>query len=163
MSATNQDEVGRGAVARDCALDQLGVTLAGAFSVPPQAGGDENARLENAGRGKRENGLVMDRRSSLNSRHTFQTLIEPAVQVVVCIYSYIAIITWFIVSYFILLFMTCFSVVVVGLLHYLYRAPVNALFSLVVLFITYCVEKSHFIQLFDQIKKEKKKRKKEKG
>ena len=104
----------------------------------------------------------MDRRSSLNSRHTFQTLIEPAVQVVVCIYSYIAIITWFIVSYFILLFMTCFSVVVVGLLHYLYRAAVNALFSLVVLFIMYCVVKSHFILLFEQIKKEKKKKKRKK-
>jgi len=56
--------------------------------------------------------------------------------------------------------MTCFSVVVVVLLHYLYRAAVNALFSLVVLFITYCVVKSHFILLFEQIKEEKKKKEK---
>ena len=62
--------------------------------------------------------------------------------------------TWLIVSYFILLFMTCFSIVMV--LHYLYRAVVRALFSLVVLLITYSVVKSHFILLFEQIKKERK-------
>ena len=50
--------------------------------------------------------------------------------------------------------MTCFSIVMV--LHYLYRAAVSALFSLVVLLITYCVVKSHFILLFEQINKEKK-------
>jgi len=52
--------------------------------------------------------------------------------------------------------MTCFSIVIV--LHYLYRAAVSALFSLVVLLITYCVVKSHFILLFEQIKKERKER-----
>jgi len=52
--------------------------------------------------------------------------------------------------------MTCFSIVTV--LHYLYRAAVSALFSLVVLLITYCVVKSHFILLFEQIKKEEKKK-----
>jgi len=57
------------------------------------------------------------------------------------------------VSYFILLFMTCFAIVMV--LHYLYRAAVSALFSLVVLLITYCVVKSHFILLFEQLKKER--------
>ena len=50
--------------------------------------------------------------------------------------------------------MTCLSIVMV--LHYLYRAAVSALFSLVVLLITYCVVKSHFILLFEQIKKERK-------
>ena len=64
---------------------------------------------------------------------------------------------WLEVSYFILLFMTCFSIVMV--LHYLYRAAVSTLFSLVVLFITYCVVKSHFILLFEQIKKKKKRAK----
>jgi len=54
--------------------------------------------------------------------------------------------------------MTCFSVVMV--LHYLYRPAVSALFSLVVLLITYCVVKSHFILLFEQIKKERKEKKK---
>ena len=49
-----------------------------------------------------------------------------------------------------------FSIVMV--LHYLYRAAVSALFSLVVLVITYCAVKSHFILLFEQIKKEKKKK-----
>jgi len=52
--------------------------------------------------------------------------------------------------------MTCFSIVMV--LHYLYRPAVSALFSLVVLLITYCVVKSHFILLFEQIKKEKKRK-----
>jgi len=46
----------------------------------------------------------------------------------------------------------------VMVLHYLYRAAVSALFSLVVLLITYCVVKSHFILLFEQIKKERKKK-----
>ena len=50
--------------------------------------------------------------------------------------------------------MTCFSIVMV--LHYLHRAAVSALLSLVVLLITYCVVKSHFILLFEQINKEKK-------
>jgi len=60
-------------------------------------------------------------------------------------------------NYNLLLFMTCFCIVMV--FHYLYRprAAVSALFSLVVLFITYCVVKSHFIQLFEQIKKKTKK------
>jgi len=62
--------------------------------------------------------------------------------------------TWLIVSYFILSFMTCFSIVMV--LHYLYRAAVSALFSLVVLLITYCVVKSHFILWFELIKKAEK-------
>jgi len=41
-------------------------------------------------------------------------------------------------------------------LHYLHRAAVSALLSLVVLLITYCVVKSHFILLFEQINKEQK-------
>jgi len=41
----------------------------------------------------------------------------------------------------------------------LHRAAVSALFSLVVQLITYCVVKSHFILLFEQIKKERKKEK----
>jgi len=53
--------------------------------------------------------------------------------------------------------MICLSIVMV--LHYLYRAAVSALFSLVVLLITYCVEKLHFILLFEQIKKEKNRKK----
>ena len=53
--------------------------------------------------------------------------------------------------------MTCLSIVMV--LHYLYKAAVNALFSLVVLLITYRVVKSHFILLFEQIKKERKNKK----
>ena len=40
----------------------------------------------------------------------------------------------------------------------LHRAAVSALFSLVVQLITYCVVESHFILLFEQIKKERKKR-----
>jgi len=51
--------------------------------------------------------------------------------------------------------MTCLSIVTA--LHYLYRAAVSALFSLVVLLIMYCVVKLHFILLFEQIKKERKK------
>ena len=72
---------------------------------------------------------------------------------------HILLLTWLIVSYFILLFMTCLSTVMV--LHYLYRAAVSTLFSLVVLLITYCVVKLHFIGLllFEQIKKEERKRK----
>ena len=64
--------------------------------------------------------------------------------------------TWLIVSYFILLFMTCLSIVMV--LHYLYKAAVSALFSLVVLLIMYCVVKLHYILLFEQIKKERKRK-----
>ena len=45
-------------------------------------------------------------------------------------------------------------------LHYLHRAAVSALFSLVVLLITYCVVKSHFLLLFEQINKEKKEKEK---
>ena len=51
--------------------------------------------------------------------------------------------------------MTCFSIVMV--LHYLYRAAVSASFSLVVLLITHCVVKSHFVLLFEQRKKKRKK------
>jgi len=43
-------------------------------------------------------------------------------------------------------------------LHYLYRAAVIALFSLVVLLITYSVVKLHFILLFEQTKERKKKK-----
>jgi len=57
-------------------------------------------------------------------------------------------------AYSVMLFMTCLSIVMV--LHYLYRAAVNALFSLVVLLIMYCVVKLHFILLFEQIKKQNK-------
>ena len=53
--------------------------------------------------------------------------------------------------------MTCFSIVMV--LHYLYRAAVSASFSLVVLLITHCVVKSHFVLLFEQRKKKKKRKK----
>jgi len=70
---------------------------------------------------------------------------------------HILLLTWLIVSYFILLFMTCLSIVMV--LHYLYMAAVSTLFSFVVLLITYCVVKLHFIRLFEQIKKEERKRK----
>jgi len=54
--------------------------------------------------------------------------------------------------------MICFSIVMV--LHYLHRAAVSALFSLVVLLITYCVVKSHFLLLFEQINEEKKEKEK---
>jgi len=73
-----------------------------------------------------------------------------------CHATNLLLLTWFIVSYFILLFMTCFSIVMVS--YYLYRAAVSASFSLVVLLIMYCVVKSHFILLFEQIKKRKRKK-----
>ena len=72
-------------------------------------------------------------------------------QVVVCIYSYIAInLAYSVIFYFVVydLFLYCHGIALLA---------VSALFSLAVLLITYCVVKSHFVLLFEQIKKERKK------
>ena len=75
-------------------------------------------------------------------------------QVAVCIYSYIAINLAYSVIFFPVvydLFLYCHGIALLA---------VSALFSLAVLLITYCVVKSHSILLFEQINKEKRKRKK---
>ena len=61
------------------------------------------------------------------------------------------------VGYILIFYYVKSNFFIVMVLHYLYRAAVSALFSLVVLLITYCVVKSQFILLFEQIKKEEKK------